>query len=90
MLLICISCQLENFPSGLFTSISRRDSDQTFLGRLSNFGRSYGPQNEIIEEERLRLASFGLIARNLFKDVVVRQVHGFSQFFFTAKDIIDG
>lgn len=84
-------CALENFPSGLFTSISsRRDSDQTFLGQLSNFGRSLGPQNAIIEEERLRVASFGLIARNLFKDIVVRPVQGFSQFWFTAKEIIDG
>lgn len=38
---------------------------------------------------RLRLASIGLLAKNVFKDIVIRPIHSFAKFVQTAKGVWD-
>lgn len=40
-------------------------------------------------EAKIRIASLGLIAKSLFKDLVVRQVGGLFQLYSRAKNILD-
>lgn len=40
-------------------------------------------------EAKIRLVSLGLIAKSLFKDLVVRQVGGLYQLYATAQNILD-
>lgn len=45
------------------------------------------PMNGI--DHRLRLASIGLLAKNLFKDIVIRPISGFAKMVHTAKSVWD-
>lgn len=37
----------------------------------------------------VRLASLGLVAKNIFKDIVIRPIHGFARFVKTAAGVLD-
>lgn len=56
--------------------------------RTHDFTREH-TKNATELDHDIRWASFGLIARNIFKDVVVRPFQGFSKFFKTAQSIWD-
>lgn len=56
---------------------------------FNNNVRKYGQIGVYNPEAKIRLASLGLIARSLFKDLVVRQVGGLYQLYSTAKNILD-
>lgn len=45
--------------------------------------------NELDANDKIRLASVGLIVKNLFKEVIVRQLNGLYQLYKTAREIID-
>lgn len=40
-------------------------------------------------DSRLRLASIGLLAKNIFKDIVIRPIHGFAKLVQTARGVWD-
>lgn len=95
--MISRSCPLQIVPSDLYKAVPSAFPSANYRpppGPLELLGDLLGTRslvdNSVVQEERLKLASYGLIARNLFKDIVVRQVQGFSHFYSQARDIIDG
>lgn len=86
------SCPWEEKLSGLYTSFTPLAALQTpfqYPG-LAQSRSIDSSGNELDDKDQIQIASLSLIAKNLFKEVVVRQVKGFYQFFQTARDIIDG
>lgn len=67
-------------------SIESRSNDAVL--ETHDFTREHHRNNTELEDD-IRWASFGLIARNIFKDVVVRPFQSFSKFFQTAQHIWD-
>lgn len=45
------------------------------------------PNGTVDIDSRLRLASIGLVARSIFKDIVLRPIHGFAKLVQTAKGV---
>uniref|UniRef100_A0A182WAS7 Uncharacterized protein n=1 Tax=Anopheles minimus TaxID=112268 RepID=A0A182WAS7_9DIPT len=49
-----------------------------------------GSSNDITDGNRLKFDSLGLISQNLFKDLFVRPLNGYTRYFITAKSIVYG
>lgn len=89
---------LYNFPnmlallthnSLLFHHFGDSDFDNFAQSRSLNAG-SISPDSDLFlsDEDRLRLDSLGLIGKNLFKEMIIRQLTGFYQFYQKAREII--
>lgn len=79
-----MSSPILNFENEIFPNFAPPQY-RSFDYNAKRFGQIgvYNP------EAKIRLASLGLIARSLFKDLVVRQVGGLFQLYSTAKNILD-
>ena len=80
-----------NFEDAQFKNFLTHFLRSADVVRHLSSSRALANNYEIDEEvraERIRLASLSLIAKNLFKEMVVRQIQGYVNFYNTAKNII--
>lgn len=78
-------------------SNNKRSYEVNGLNSLNHFdaSRDYETNDFTIEKPngtaeidgRIRLASIGLVAKNIFKDIVIRPIHGFAKLVQTARGV---
>lgn len=92
---------LYNFPNILalltHNSLLFHNFGDPYIDEMSAQSRSLNaaaisPDSDLFlsDADRLRLESLGLIGKNLIKEMIIRQIAGFYQFYQKARAIIDG
>lgn len=76
----------------LFHHFGDPEVDEMLAQSRSLNAASLSPDSDLFlsDEDRLRLESIGLIGKNLFKEMIIRQLAGFYQFYQKAREIIGG
>ncbi|XP_050075211.1 phospholipase A2 hemilipin isoform X1 [Anopheles maculipalpis] len=83
-------CPIQFYRSGTY-SLPYGAATYSKHNALRN-SRSFdvGHSNDISDGNRLKIDSLGLISHNLFKDLFVRPLNGYTRYFITAKSIVYG
>lgn len=79
-----------NFKPGILSpSNSVIESRSLYLDGGRSLGNEYSEENSAELDKSIRLASLGLAAKNIFQDMVVRRVVGFTRLVKLASNIWD-
>lgn len=78
-----------HFKPGVFQPPNSIESRALYINEPRSFGNDYTRENSAELENSIRFASLGLAAKNIFQDMVVRRVVGFTRLLKLASNIWD-